>query len=796
MEQMSKEDLAAKYSDPNIQSRIFRLTTLAELVGSCLIANNFRPSKEFYEEIRLTPYGEEKLQQFLRKKIPYQEARLSCFLEFSWLDLLVDVEATNEDKLVKAIGEHIKRGEINYPFIFGRELYDRAFEKLTLRDDSTHLTLSETLEFLDNTPQGVFQTLNIVTGPYGLLTSNQARFWSPIRHPGLMHCSDVNCAKVHEVHLTTSQTALINKHRSEVTKTLRKESETPSAWGSFLSDLFSQSISVARDDLGDGLIGLLGDALTLNELRKCFEWLCDETSGRLRISLEKLGLRGKATDIARNLNRAEMMQLCLTLGDRDLINCIDSLVHTGEIYVPSGESRSSELNEAAFGKFHITAEIGPHGVRLNSANLHIAPLRLRQLIESMYRLDNVEDREELDWQLRDEDADSLEAKLDKYLQKKSPRDVLKTLVLARKSNAVTACEVLRLRDGATESPDFISIILWKLGFASVLNQDPHRKFWALHEEMERMVRAVPGSPLGPSLEEFRGAAANYFVELETILDDSLSFTVWALTNDHVASKRSFTYAVDEEMPRSHAWLRTEASDSSDNQLEYGERVSLYALCRGYQMVSSALVRATHKREDFLRPVHEVPEWASQQQLQKFPFHHTLPFLDLTDDARETLIKRLQEVSRVLVADEVYAARNEWLHGRRNVTSLDKVRSSLQAIRSAIQLIEDSGFARTSYTTLDRTTDGFGRRVATLGSARGFRFSITYPNRFDWLGLPGDGDAVHIMNAAVFSPPNHVLRFRSEKSSPYTEMWSDYPKRKPKSQRAIKALGMAAPEESS
>ncbi|WP_162602843.1 hypothetical protein [Streptomyces sp. CS090A] len=791
---MSKDEIAAKYGEPDFQEKFFRLTSLGELVGSCLIANNFRPSKDFYEAIKLTSYGEEKLQLFLRKKIPYQEARLSCFLEFSWLDLLVDVAATDEEKLQQAIGEHIKSGEIVYPFIFGRELYDRAFDKLALRDDSVHLTLSETLDFLDGTPQGVFQSLDLVTGPYGLLKSRQVRFLAPTRHPALLHCSDVNCSRIHEVHLSTSQTALINKHRNEVAKTLRKESETPSAWGSFLSELFSKTVNDARDDIGDGLISLIGDALTVGELRSCFEWLCDGTSGRFRSALEKVGLRGKAQDISKDLNRAQMMQLCLTLDDRDLINALDSLVHSGAIRVPGEEVRTSMVNGSAFGRFHITAEMGPHGVRLHSRGMNVAPLRLRYLIESMYRMDHVEDREELDWQLRNEEAESLEAKLDKYLQNVSPRTVLETLVLARKSNAVTACEVLRLRDGAAESADFISIILWKLGFASLLTMDPHRKFWNLHEDMERMVRAVPGSPLGPSLDEFRGAAANYFVELETILDDSICFTVWALTNDHITSKRPFTYAVDEEIRRSHSWLQQASSSSTDNLLDYGERVSLYALCRGFQVISSELIKSATSRDQYIRSMHDIPAWASQQRLQKFPFHHTTPFLDLTDDAREAVVKRLQEISRLLVSEEVYSARNDWLHGRRDVISSEKMRSSLQAIRSAVQLIEDCGFARIPYAVSDRTTDGFGRRVATLGSARGFRFSLTYPNRFDWLDMPGDGDVIHIMNAAVFSAPNHVLRFTSEMSSEYTEMWADYPKRKPRSQRAIKALGMTSPEE--
>lgn len=787
MEPMSKEELAEKYASVEFQQKLFRLTSLSEILGSCLVANNYRPPKEFYDNIKLTAYGEEKLQLFIRKKIPYQEARLCCFLEFSWIDLLVDVEATDDSQLLKAASEQIKSRAIFFPFIFGRTLYDRAFERLDLKDYAADLNLSETLEFLDGTPQGVFQVHNMVTGPYGLLVSEQLRFDEPIREAALMHCSDVNCNKIHPVHFSTGSGALINKHRPEMTRILKRESDTPSAWGSFLADIFSRAMKPARDNPGDSIIGLLGDCLTVDELRAVTAWLLDNTRGRLRKVVEPLGMRGKAEDIVAHLHRAQLMQICLTASDRDLINSIDTLVHLGKIKVPSSEVRQPVINSTAFGKFRISAEIGPHGVRLYSNTMPLAPLRLRHLVESMYRLEDVDDREELEWQLRGQDADGLEAKLEKYLQNKSPQSVLESLVLARKSNAVTACEVLGLRDGATDGDDFISLILWKLGYPSNLTSDSHRKFWRLHGEMEKMVRAVPGSPLGPTFDEFKGAAANYFVELETVLDDSLCFAVWALTNDHFTSKRPFIYRAEDETQSSHQWLKEAADRSSDSKLEFGSHVSLYGLCRGFQVLASELVRMTARKENYKRSDGDAPEWASQQSLQKFPFLHIVPYLDLTDNARNAISARLQEISRVLVSNKVCDARNEWLHGRRDGAEFDKVKGSLDAIRAAVQTIEDSGFSRIPYAVSHETTDGYGRRIIIMGSTRGFSYSFHSPSHYDWLNMPNIGRGVHIMNSAVFSEPNHVLRFRSESPSPYGEMWSDYPRRKPRSQRAIKSI---------
>ncbi|WP_419999310.1 hypothetical protein [Streptomyces boninensis] len=787
MEPISKEELAEKYSDEEFQRKLFRLTSMSELLGSCLIAKNYRPPRDLYEEIRLTAYGDEKLQMFTRKKIPYPESRLGCFLEFSWTDLLVDVDSTNDARLQEAIGRQIKDRVIYFPFIFGRYLYDRAFEKLDLKDGLRQLSLPQTLEFLDETPQGVFQVHDMVTGPYGLLTSQQMRYFGPERHARLMHCSDVSCDEVHHVHFSTAPEAGIIKHREERLRVLKRENETPSAWGSFLSDIFTRTMKVARDDAGDGLVALIGDAFTREELGKIVAWLLDNTKGRLRKTCEPLQLRGASPDIVSPLTTAELMQLSLTVSDRDLIQGIDSLIHSGEIQIPAGEVREPVINHAAFGKFRISAEASIHGIRLFSNAMNVAPLRLRNLIERMYRLENADDREELEWQLRSEGAPSLEASLDKYLQNRSPRRVLSTLVLARKSNAITACEVLNLPDDAAERDEFISLILWKLGYPSALKGDPHDDFWRLHEEMERMVRSSPGSPLGPTVEEFRGTAANYFVELENILDDSLCFTVWALTTDHFASMKPFAYNADEERVRSHNWLQGVATRSSEDQMEFNERISLYALCRGFQCLASELLRIASERESHRRPIQDVPEWAGQQVLQRFPFAHVIPYLDLTNDARTAVADNLQGISRVLVANNVSSARNEWLHGRRNEVRFDVVRTSLHAIRSAVQIIEDAGFSRIPYAIESKSIDNYGRESLALSSVRGFKFTVSSPSPFEWLNMPNVGRGVHVMTSAIFSEPSHALRFRSEMPSSYRDMWSDYPKRKPRSQRAIQAI---------
>ncbi|MEI5522471.1 hypothetical protein WB401_15715 [Streptomyces brasiliscabiei] len=784
----SKDELLAEYSDSDIRDKILRLTALSEILTHCVVPYNYKVPGYLHEAVELTGYGEEKLQQFLRKRIPYAEGRLICLLEFAWIEPIIDPAKMDLHKLQEAISRQIRERDILLPFRFGRMLYDRAFETLTLSDEADSIGLPETLSLLDGTPQGVFQEGNYVTGPYGILSSKQSRYYSPSRTVPLHHCSNPSCSAIHGVTLATNREASINKHRGEAAKVLRKESEVPSAWGSFVNQLFTDVMKPARDNAADGLIPLLGDALTEAEIRLLVIWLLDNSRGELRSTFTQLGMSGRAEQMATGLDRARMMQLCFTLDDEILIQGLDILVRTQAINVPLGEIRRARVNGGSrFGTLRLTAEIGPKGARIMSSRMNLAPLRLRRLIEHMYRMDSVDDRDELDWQLRSENGETLEARLDSYLTRHSPEEVARSLILARKSNAITACTVLGLPDNSPADPELISVILWKLGFPASHPHDPNASFWRLHGEMEEMVRAGTTGPTLPSEEEFRGVAANYFVEIENMLDDSLAFTIWALTNDHFTDVKPFVYSPVDRRVASYNWLQQAVRRSRDSSLEYGEKNTLYALCRGFERLAKELKHISSERHLWERPRDDEPEWASQQELVKFPFRHLIPYLDLTDASRELIVNQLQEISRVLVSNNISDARNSWMHGGRSTAEFDEVRTSLTAIGRAVQMIEDCGFIRMNFTVTSRQIDSYDRSITRFTRARGFSFEFNRPSRYDWLGLPTLKTPIHVMPAACFSAPAHFLRFRSETRSPFSEMWMDYPRRHARSQRASRAM---------
>jgi hypothetical protein len=156
--------------------------------------------------------------------------------------------------------------------------------------------------------------------------------------------------------------------------------------------------------------------------------------------------------------------------------------------------------------------------------------------------------------------------------------------------------------------------------------------------------------------------------------------------------------------------------------------------------------------------------------------HTVPFLDLVPDSRTSILESLKEISAALVASDISDSRNEWLHGRRTLANLERLRLGLEKVGEAIQRIAESGFSRERYHWIRNDVDGYGRRTAILADSSGREIGLFRPTPFAWLGLPSLSESWHVLHSARFAEPSEVLRFRVEFDSPYAQMWSDYPRR--------------------
>lgn len=625
---------------------------------------------------------------------------------------------------------------------------------------------------------------NLLTGPYGLLVTTERRAIPPTDDVPF-HCSDLTCEEDHRRILSTSYEAGINKAIEAVSKLLDRKKEDVSDWNGYFRH-FEMSPSNPYDDFAaDSIAYLIGDALTLDEQKALVARLLDHTSSELRTVATKLGVApGPAEKMVKGLNAAELLQLTLMTSNNQIGLALDGLVADRTIKLSPGEIRVPVINasERGVGWYGLQPQLSRHGLRLVSPLTDLALLRLRRLVSQMYRLDDEGDRSELEWQLRHEEAGPLDARLEQHLRKRSPRETVSSLLLARRSNFVVASTSLSLaEDALANDEDRINSVMWKLGFSVEDMLDPHRDFWRLQGKMVQVARQNPINSGVVDAEEIRRYVLEYFVRLEALLKDAILFTTWALTNDHFASNRSFVYRPSVDEGFSLDVLRQAANaqgNSDDHAVVFGDDLTLYPLIRAFQILSSYLKGIEGESVKYQRPPEAIPNWARSQKIQEFVFRHTVPFLDLLPESRERIVSLLSEVSRRLIAAETNEARNEWFHARSTHVTAERLRVSLEAIRDAVSYIEDAGFARQVCRRVRVETDEAGRTAVALADARGREIFFYRPTRFAWLDMPSFTKSQHIMVAARFAEPAEVLRFRSEAESPYSEMWRDYPKRLP------------------
>lgn len=774
---LTKDELLATYGDDLWRQRFQRVWGIVNFLSSSILAPDYHIPDDMNNAIALTKFGTRIRDELITKhQVPAKEARMICFLEIGHAELLVDIEGTDIEALERSLEKQIKTKRLLFPFIFGRELYDRAAD--LFEDERPSLSYEETIKLLDGTPVGVFQAGNILIGPYGLIQSAHSRWVPPTRRIPLYHCSELTCDIVHRAILVSDRSAAINQHMSKIDTLLEAEHVTGSAWAAF----FTAITGLDRESFDDRsmvtLPYLLGDALSLTEFQKLVVGLMNETGGTFRAAVDPLGIRGDAESAVDPMTRAQLLQLSLLASDREITTTLDELVARNEVAIPAGEVRMPVTNQDRHsGRFGLQAQLGRYGSRFHALGTSMGPLRLRRLVDKLYILDNDSDVSELEWQLRGVDAPTLTARLEEFVRSSTPEEVLRRLVLARRTNMITACTELGVNEHRTfDDDDLVNALLWKLGFGIDANEDRSRGFWQSHERMKQVATTAGVSALVDH-EAVRALASNYFVLLEEVLDDSLAFVTWALTTDHLATPKPYAYQPDSDRLEAFRKLNEfeEARDSGPESIRYSDKNSLYELCRGFGSLTAYLSVLETESDKYRRSPIDYPRFVELTDLKQFPFHHSVPFLDLLPESRTRIVETLDEVTRMLVAADVNGVRNDQLHFRRSTADLGRLSACLAAVEASVASLEREGLTRLLFRPVREQGDRWGRKIFILADPRGREIAFARPSSFDWLRLPGLKASQYLMTAASFGEPNEILRFRRTFTSEYATMWTGYPK---------------------
>lgn len=790
-------EIARALPDDSARERFVEYVDLMRVLADCVIADDYTISDALNSTLQLTAAGDQIFRRAVTAKtdpIPPKEARLLCALAIGEDDIFIDLEETDLHALASAISEQVKSGKVRFPYEFGRSSYDVYASMFD--EGQAVLTYSDTQKFLDATPPGVQQYGQFVSGPFGLLRSRSTRQVHSGRRIEAFHCSDSMCDVVHRVHLTTSAAAAINLHRDRFNCLLRDDDHKSTDWFGAADEIRDVPAILFSDAHVGVAATLIGDGLSEDELRALVGYLLDSTSGELRADIDGLLRVGNATDATADLTHAELMQIALLARETYLREALDALVDGAEIRVPRGEVRRPVVNrDRRSGAFGLSPELGEHGVRFSSQDEGFAMLRLRHEVGSLTNLADGDEADELAWQIRDIEGETLAERLDTFFRVVDPGECIERLVLPRRSHVARLAKRLGIAHGM-EGTDgqLVARFLWKLGYPLHDEEDPRAEFWRLHQRLTGLAKAshTPGSR---ETEEFLGTASKFFRELERYLAESLAFTAWALLHDHATDPNPFEYGLEADHARGMSFVQAAADEADDPIKSFdflSDKLDLYTLIRGFEFLAKALVSLDAKRDDHRRDDSAIPAYARGSELKRFPFMYTAPYLNLTDRSRTRLAEQLREIARSLQRGKVTDIRNEHQHYRKTASGVEQIESALREVEVSLRSLESSGLSLVEFRLEDAIHDRWGRSEFYFAAPRGARHVVTRPSGYDWLGLPELDAPQYVAPGAVFAEPNEVLRFRRRIDSPYTQLWSDFPKRRRSRSSGLSQSGVEHP----
>jgi hypothetical protein len=775
--------LSADHPDSDFRNCFADAFSLRIFLSQSLVAPDYKPQDSMADAVSLSSEGESWVKR-LRESFPDMtegEAKLAVFIVFSHHELFVDVHKTNVLALEADLNAEILGGNIIFPWVYGKLLYDRYFDMWP--DQLKELPFDETVKLLQDTPPGVFQLRSFLIGPFGVLQSGTCRYLPPKRTVPLWHCSDPSCNSLHTVRLSSGR-CRIAEGVTFIDRELNQLDEQPSEWSGFYGDFDGSPDWYDHLHLED-LPWLLANGFSASELNAILRAVIETGSKVFRSRLPvgkrfKALLSGSAVDICSRLDQSQSMQLLLLASDKEIAVAIETLLENGTIRIPWTEVRSAMVSPRPSGWFGLRSECSQHGVRSRSTRSEVPLARLKELIRQAYG--TADDLAQLEWFLRHTDGDSVHEKLNRYIHTESPVRVTRDLLLANPKFLKKAYDFLRhgvfpFPVAPHDEERVITKILWKLGFDTP-NYPPHQSaFWQRLEQLLSVTRTYKDYTEADR-EAIRSVAVNFFVSVEELLDLSLSFICWTLLGDHYGKTKFRWNTVD---ARSLMAERLDGRSRGGNEpvrYDSAGRNTLYPLIQGFALLAD-LCEELIKDDpaDVHRAKGDIPTYADRTELDLFPFEHTALILDVRQRDRERMLELLRDTTKAFESPDMCEIRNRLEHKRPDFPTQSEIEQTCMSISEALRKMELSGICPLVYFMTSIRSDSFGREVMSLCDYQGRNYDLHQPSQYKLVRLPSGRQPVVLIPWLHVGESLDVVRFSIHEPSEFTEMWKEYPKRR-------------------
>ena len=767
--------------DVSSPERLERFSALALFWEQAVFQGDYRSDDRWEEMLVPTDAGKSCMADLseIRKRYPSADFYLALFGQFYYHDILFDWQRSNVEEIAALLENEMLAERVRFPDLFGRGLYER-FNDAQHGSKTEHLDPADAARLLDGTANGVYQLGTLVTGPLGLLESEEARFVPPTLNLPLWHCSDTGCRWPHYVELRPWPTPLTQARRS-IREALESSHGPPSEWSKPLAWLH-RGAPPGRYRAYYDIVALLADCVVGSERTALLAAaLRGPSAATVRQGLSKRprtkeSTAGSPEEIAERLAPGEQLQLLALMPDRLLVRLIDDSISEGAICVTLGEVRTPQQAPPPLSYRDSGSEISALGVRSSKGN---PVVNLTSLIWRAYAERGAHGS--LRFQLRAGPEDVLQESLVSFIRTQGPERAVRDLLLSNEDATNFLCEQLGLRILPTvlDDPRTVNVILWKLGAHVPQYDEVIPRF---QQRLSRFKRAVlEASPLDSETlrEGVREAGVNLFVSVEEFLDRLLAYNVWVLASDHFLGTE-FRFDTSQARLAVGTVLGQELQ-SQDKTIVWsidGEN-SLGVLLRYLAEAVRWMSALPEKdRASLLRPAQDLPHYSDDVRYS-FPFVHSALWADSHSNGLRSYVEGFSRIVKLLDQGQLPLVRNGLDHWREptRFPKSDAMLACEAYLTDAMRSASDARYFPRVFWLHRVTSDRFGQVMYELRDCKGEPLGLNGPPFV--LALPDIevGSPLLVAPGRLLEVPNAQILFTICEPNEYRQYWRGYPRRR-------------------
>jgi len=742
--------------------------------------SGYRADQSWRDLVIPTPEGREYLDKlaFIQDHTPPPDFFLALFGTYTHHDLIFDWRKSDVEGILSLLNAEIIEKRIRLPHRFSRQLYDR-FNDTYDGTRTTHLAAHDVATLLEDTPQGVYQISFLISGPLGIIRSEEGRFLPPSARIALWHCSDTGCGAAHMVSLLPPDIPVVAAF-SAINKALIDHYGPPSEWAQCLPwthrgagrrsegrRYVNLPILIAEAVIGEERIALVEAALQ----SAARDSLVKALTGLPRWAGKELK---SPSEITSSLDSEEQLQLLLVLPDSTLVSLMDDLAQNKRISIAPGEIRIAKAIPPKKPSDAL-AQLGPLGVRSCKENPVVA---LTSVISRAYRSEGLDT--DLAWRVGNHSNASLEQSLSSNIRDLGPEDSVTKLILV--SHAITSFVATEL--GITvQATEFAHLstsdrILWKLGFNRPQFDDMLSRFTTRLNQTNELVLTSTPIISEEEREQIRGSGVNLFISVESFLDRLLTFNVWLLSSDHYL-ETNFRYDASRarEVVPSILGAKLLSGNTTVFWNTNGENNIGVLLRYLGESVTWMDGRLSEDRTALLRPSHDLPHFADDVH-RPFPFKHLALWADCDPNELRRYSEGYRSIVKLLDQANLGFIRNGFDHVREDsrFPGSDNMLACFARLREALELADVGRYIPKAYWMQKRISDRNRSFDYELSDYKGRTLRLCRPAMVSGLPALTFERPILIPAGNLLGTPNSEIPITLGESNAYNKYWEGYPRR--------------------